>query len=79
MLIFESSSSDVYRNLAIEEYLMEHAVESGPVLFLWRSGCAVVVGKNQNPWRECRLELMRNEGVTLARRVSALRDRSRTN
>jgi len=68
MLMVESQSMDVYRNLATEEYLMEHS--SGPVLFLWRSACAVVVGKNQNPWRECRLDLMRAEGVPLARRVS---------
>ena len=70
MLMVQSSSRDVYRNLAIEEYLMEQAVESCPVLFLWQSDCAVVVGKNQNPWRECRLDLMRNEGVPLARRIS---------
>jgi len=68
MLMVESQSLDVYRNLATEEYLMEHSAE--PVLFLWRSSCAVVVGKNQNPWRECRLDLMRAEGVPLARRIS---------
>jgi len=70
MLIIESQTMDVYRNLAIEEYLMEHVVDRGPVLFLWRSECAVVMGKNQNPWRECRLGLMRAEGVPLARRIS---------
>jgi lipoate-protein ligase A len=70
MLIVESQSLDVYRNLAIEEYLMEHAVDQGPVLFLWQSGCAVVVGKNQNPWKECRLDRMRAEEVPLARRIS---------
>ena len=70
MLIVQSQSMDVYRNLAIEEYLMEHVTDSGPVLFLWRSECAVVIGKNQNPWRECRLDLMRSEGVSLARRIS---------
>jgi len=70
MLIVESQSLDVYRNLAIEEYLMEHATGHGPVLFLWRSGCAVVMGKNQNPWRECRLDRMREAGVPLARRIS---------
>ena len=68
MLMVESRSLDVYRNLATEEYLMEHSTE--PVLFLWRSNCAVVVGKNQNPWRECRLDLMQAEGVLLARRIS---------
>lgn len=70
MLIVESQSLDVYRNLAIEEYLMEQVVDQEPVLFLWRSDCAVVMGKNQNPWRECRLDLMCDEGVPLARRIS---------
>lgn len=70
MLIIESQSMDVYRNLATEEYLMEHMTDQGPVLFLWRSECAVVIGKNQNPWSECRLELMQDEDVPLARRIS---------
>ncbi|MCF7817726.1 MAG: lipoate--protein ligase [Kiritimatiellales bacterium] len=70
MLILQSSATDVYRNLAIEEYLMEHIADRGPVLFLWQSDCAVVMGKNQNPWRECRLDLMEAEGVPLARRIS---------
>lgn len=70
MLIVESQSLDIYRNLAIEEYLMDHVSCSGPILFLWRSACAVVIGKNQNPWKECRLELMEKEGVPLARRIS---------
>ncbi|MBN2684109.1 MAG: lipoate--protein ligase family protein [Pontiellaceae bacterium] len=43
---------------------------SGPVLFLWQSDCAVVMGKNQNPWRECRLDSMRAEGIPVARRIS---------
>ena len=70
MLIVESQSLNVYRNLAAEEYLMEHRTGLGPVLFLWRSDSAVVIGKNQNPWRECRLDLMRAEEVPLARRIS---------
>ncbi|MDH3981490.1 MAG: lipoate--protein ligase family protein [Kiritimatiellaceae bacterium] len=70
MLIIESRSMDVYRNLAIEEYLMDEVQDCGPVLFLWRSECAVVMGKNQNPWRECRLDLMEKEDVSLARRTS---------
>lgn len=61
---------DVYRNLAIEEYLMEQVGDAVPLLFLWRSDGAVVMGKNQNPWRECRLDRMRADGVPLARRIS---------
>ena len=70
MLIVESQSMDVYRNLAVEEYLMDRVQDRGPVLFLWRSDCAVVMGKNQNPWRECRLDRMEQDGVPLARRIS---------
>ena len=70
MLIVESQSLDVYHNLAVEEYLMDAVRDKGPILFLWRSREAVVMGKNQNPWRECRLDRMRAEGVPLARRVS---------
>ncbi len=70
MLIFESRSLDVYHNLAIEEYLMDYVTDRGPILYLWQSDCAVVLGKNQNPWKECRLDWMEQEGVPLARRVS---------
>jgi lipoate-protein ligase A len=70
MLMLESQSLDVYRNLAIEEYLMDRVTDRGPILFLWQSKCAVVMGKNQNPWRECRLDLMETEQIPLARRIS---------
>ncbi|MCF7847801.1 MAG: lipoate--protein ligase family protein [Kiritimatiellales bacterium] len=70
MLIVQSSIKNVYDNLAMEEVLLEQADACGPVFFLWQSDCAVVIGKNQNPWMECRLDLMEQEGVPLARRVS---------
>ena len=69
MLIVRSESRDVYRNLAVEEWLLDHAPHL-PVLLLYVNDPCVVIGKNQNPWRECRLSLMENEGVKLARRVS---------
>jgi lipoate-protein ligase A len=37
---------------------------------LWRSAGAVVLGKNQNPWREVNLPVLRAEGLALARRCS---------
>ena len=70
MLTVQSRSADVYRNLAVEEWLLDHAALYGPVLFLCVNSPCVVIGKNQNPWRECRLSLMENEGVPLARRIS---------
>jgi lipoate-protein ligase A len=69
MLIVQSKSTDVYRNLAMEEWLLDHT-PALPVLFLCVNDPCVVIGKNQNPWRECRLSLMEKEGVPLARRIS---------
>ena len=69
MLIVTTEKHDVYRNLALEEWLLENA-PSLPVLFLYVNDPCVVIGKNQNPWRECRLSLMEKEGVALARRIS---------
>ena len=70
MLIVQSKSTDIYRNLAIEEWLLDHAEGRGEILFLCVNSPCVVIGKNQNPWRECRLSLMKKEGVPLARRIS---------
>ncbi len=69
MLIVSTAKTDIYRNLALEEWLLENA-PSLPVLFLYVNDPCVVIGKNQNPWRECRLSLMEEEGVALARRIS---------
>jgi lipoate-protein ligase A len=69
MLIVQSESTDVYRNLAVEEWLLDN-VSGQSVLFLCVNDPCVVIGKNQNPWRECRLSLMEAEGVPLARRIS---------
>ncbi|MGE4490571.1 MAG: biotin/lipoate A/B protein ligase family protein [Kiritimatiellales bacterium] len=68
-MVFQSDYRDVYRNLAMEEWLLDNAPEL-PVLVLYVNSPCVVIGKNQNPWRECRLSLMEQEGVPLARRVS---------
>lgn len=70
MLIVQSSSTDVFRNLAVEEWLLDHTEGRGPVLFLCINSPCVVIGKNQNPWRECRLSMMEKEGIPLARRIS---------
>jgi lipoate---protein ligase len=69
MLIVTTENRDVYRNLALEEGLLDSGL-STPILFLYVNDPCVVIGKNQNPWRECRLSLMDQDDVALARRVS---------
>ncbi len=65
-----SNPCDPYWNQAVESHLLERAANRPAILFLWRSRPAVVIGKNQNPWRECHLEAIQRDGVHLARRVS---------
>lgn len=67
--IFESDSFDPCRNLAIEEYLLSKT-ENAVILYLWQNQNTVVIGKNQNPWIECRTALLQQEGGTLVRRLS---------
>jgi lipoate-protein ligase A len=69
MLIVTTENREITRNLAVEEWLLDHAPHL-PVLFLYVNDPCVVIGKNQNPWRECRLSLMEQENVPLARRIS---------
>lgn len=61
---------DPYVNLALERYLLDHAPKGTCTLLLWQNDNTVVIGCNQNPWKECRINLLQEEGVHLTRRFS---------
>ncbi|XP_029925043.1 lipoyl amidotransferase LIPT1, mitochondrial isoform X2 [Myripristis murdjan] len=70
-LILRSRSTDVYQNLALEDWIDANVdLRRRSVLLLWRNRPAVVIGRHQNPWSECDLRAMRAAGVPLARRRS---------
>lgn len=68
--VFLSDSFDPYLNLATEEWIFHNLEPTSQVLFLWRNEPTVVIGRNQNPWAECNLSYMKEDGVHLARRAS---------
>ncbi|XP_004565666.3 lipoyl amidotransferase LIPT1, mitochondrial [Maylandia zebra] len=70
-LVLQSHSTDVYQNLALEDWIDANVELQGRgILLLWRNRPAVVIGRHQNPWTECNLPVMRRAGIPLARRRS---------
>ncbi len=57
-------------NLAVEEYLLDSLDPDTVILLLYVNRESVVMGKHQNPWRECSVPLLARRGISLLRRIS---------
>lgn len=68
--VYTSQEYNPYKNLATEKWLFENVKDNELILYLWQNQNTVVIGKNQNPWAECNLAKMKEDGVLLARRNS---------
>lgn len=62
--------TDPYRNLAVEQCLMKQVKRQTYILFLWQNDHTIVVGRNQNPYRECKVQQFLKTGGKIARRRS---------
>lgn len=62
-----SDSYDPWFNLAVEECIFRQMPATQRVLFLWRNADTVVIGRAQNPWKECNTRRMEEDNVRLAR------------
>lgn len=66
--VYQSLGGSIYAHLAEEELLMRAVAADELIVYLWCNAPCVVIGQNQNPWRECNLTAMEAAHVQLARR-----------
>ena len=68
MRVIYHRSTDPFFNLAAEEYLLECSPDD--VFMIWRNDRCVVIGKNQNTWREVDPDYAREANIAVVRRLT---------
>jgi lipoate-protein ligase A len=50
-----SESKNIYENLSFENYLFKMCKFEHPTLFIYQNDKTCIIGKHQNPWKECKV------------------------
>lgn len=70
MLYLESTSTDPYYNLALEQVVFDRPGQHETCCMLWQNDNTIVVGKHQNTLQEVNMAYVREHNVRVARRLS---------
>lgn len=70
MRYLRNHSTDVYFNMAFDEYALEQLPLDEPLFFLWQNRAAVIIGLNQDIHTEVNLDYAREHDIAVARRIT---------
>lgn len=70
MYFIDSPFTDPYMNLALEEYVFEHADNSDSYFMLWQNFNTIVIGKFQNALEEINTDYVKEHDIKVVRRLS---------
>ena len=68
--IYSAPTGDGWLNLARDGYFLENNKKGDVVLYFYVNKNAIIIGRNQNAWKECNIANMDADGVQLVRRHS---------
>ncbi|KLO15929.1 hypothetical protein SCHPADRAFT_870566, partial [Schizopora paradoxa] len=68
--VYVSRSTDPYFNLSLEDWLFRYKDHREPLLLIYRNEPCIVIGRNQNPWKEVNLEQAALRNIPFLRRRS---------
>lgn len=70
MRYIRNTSTDVYYNMAFDEYALEQLPLDEPLFYLWQNRPAVIIGINQNIHAEVDINYARQHDIAVARRIT---------
>lgn len=70
MNVYIATSNDPFYNLATENWLFYNVLKDKPILYLWQNSPSIIIGRSQNPWRECDIDILNDHKIPIVRRQS---------